>query len=184
MAEALGQAQVARLPGQRVQVRQHFAHAAVLRLEHLLEARLVDWPRGLVDPVGDPHQDRERLGILPEQECVAQPGHQLVQRVPGHANDGPAGQTIAQLRIAIGEAAYQAAMRRFLSGVELADDVVYPGAQPLPSGGRPRHRAGAQKMAQGVSWAKPLRLPSAVHRRLRFQSRIFPELVQQAVAVQ
>jgi hypothetical protein len=34
------------------------------------------------------------------------------------------------LRIAIGEAAYQAAMRRFLSGVGLADDVVYPGAQP------------------------------------------------------
>ena len=123
------------------------------------------------------------------QMRITQAGEHLVHRVPGHADERPARDGVLELRRAIRKRAHQPAPRGRLTGVQLGDDVVDALLHPVVAGRRVHQCRGAEIVPEGVAVTtdpdpRLLRLPAAVHRRLRLQAGIGAEVVQHPVGLQ
>jgi hypothetical protein len=87
--------------GEYEHIGEHFVHAAVFTVEHLLKGIVADRRARGVDPLGETHQHVECLAAAAMHVCVAQSGQDLVSGVPGHARKGSAGEAVGERRDAI-----------------------------------------------------------------------------------
>ena len=145
--------------GQRVDVGDHFVHAAVLGPEHLLHLRVRQRREQAAGPVGQRDEHVASLGVAADQVGVAQPGEQLVQVVPGHPRAVQA--EALDLQRACGDARPQLTALRHGADVavavgelalgQLADHRIQPPLRLGVAGRRPRLRHYLTALAQ--AWA-------------------------------
>lgn len=189
MRELRREIEVALLARDRVQVREHLVHTAVLAIEHLLH--LLAGQRGdeIVRVSGEPPQRFQRGIARCMPVRIAQPGEDLVHRVPGHAMELAPLHAVLELARAVRKRADQAAFRRVLAGAQLGHDVVDALLEHGLAGRGEHQRAGGQVMAERVTVAADLhpgllRLPAAVDGRLGRKAGVRPKVVQHAVGLE
>ena len=82
MLEPIRQVEPPLVAGVDVEIGEHLVHAAVLRVEHLLNLRVGERREHALGPRGELRLDGERGLVAGVAIRVAQPGVRLVQRVP------------------------------------------------------------------------------------------------------
>src|SRR3569833_986915 len=153
MIESLCQCQVAALAGQWIKVCQHFIHAAVLDLEHILKARLIDRARGIGNPVGETSEHHQRPITLRLGVGISKACQYLVQGVPRYTGDLFARKSGFELGGAIREGADQAVPPGLLTGGKLAYYVIDPRVDLTISRRCCCHRARAQVVPERMAMA-------------------------------
>ena len=191
MREALRQVQVPAIACERVDVGQHFVHAAVFRAEHLLHLGVRQVRQQFRAPVRERDQHVARLRVAADHVGIAEAREQLVQVVPGHP--GAIEAEALDLQLAGGDARPQLAALRHGPDVavavgalalgQFADHHVEPPLRLGVAGRCPRLRQRGQVVAGRVALQAGA-LPVGVQLALRLQPRLGPERRQQPIDVE
>jgi hypothetical protein len=154
-----------------VQIGEHLVHAAVLRVQHLRDLRVIERREDGLGPRGELRFDGERGAIPGVSIGVAKPGERLVQRVPRRPEAVEVERGRADLALRQRRKRLAAAFERaqvpvavlVLHGSKLADDVIRPLLVPRVAGREVHETDGREIVAGDMSGeVSPSTVPSGV----------------------
>ena len=161
----------------------------MLGVQHVLHLCVTHVTRGVQRPVRERNEGGQRLGSVGVDMRITESGEDLVHGVPGHARKGAAGHRVVERLAPVRECADESIAARALARSQLRHDVRRALGKAHIIRRRVLHRDRGEIVAQRMSVAPDvhpglLRLPAAIHGRLRQQSGIHMEVVQETIRVE
>ena len=170
MAKSLRKLKIFCIAGENISVSQNLVHAAMLGVEHVLKLRIRQILRADLRPIAQFDEHDQRGLIIGVKINIAQPSHDFVHRVPGHADKIPPGGDVVPLSRAIWKCTNQSTRSGVLAFLQFSDDVIATLLE-LPVTRRGKHHHAQERMNNAPVYARdseywPMSEPIPTRRKL------------------